>query len=688
METFPVEHPDLFDERPPIRLEDIQRLNTHVQTLELQYEATKWYIEQRAEELLTSWDDWSDEDFEKIQDLKSRLDGLEDDFFWYSDLPYDIARSFTLIQSKYYRYLSNIDLWIFWIMPPEDVLRTLSAEFTWWDRDENGLRRNFEAAQLETMDYDIFEEQVLSKYDIFSQRGKELRERLNIAINENSNDYSEIDNDINTLTWEIRDFNETIRHISFLLPRISREEQRDLFSWYSNPYTEWSPEFELYDKHERLYKITEVHGRNVYEEIHSMAFEIWDLERQNNFEEWIQWLEWINLWENAQEFFQLYRELLGTQSQSLGYGASNSMKSQALSNVGKVFEIFENSIREYGRNEYIQTVLDTEWYFYDPISRAHYPIQWEQQTSISDFSVLVDIYDWIIPQETLEQETTNYIVSESSFEWGLWSNIQFNLDNEEFRRFRPDVRGLKIWGLDSIFTRDDDRVLQANEMAHVAFSNMMWDNELHSFLWSKDISHLTGEQQIPAKNIAEIDELLSDMSSLNSLELNEENRDRIVEEILRIFAFIFALDWNNNIDSSNYDATAQVMKQVIQDILLLRWLSQEEIEWIFSISSLENTRSFIEWLEFSDEEILIIQQRYLEVWKTSLLLTMSLRDRVIIAESIMDKITPDSNLLNKFEKELVQAILQEFWYYDDIIDGIWWTNTQNAYLEYTEDRSI
>jgi hypothetical protein len=50
------------------------------------------------------------------------------------------------------------------------------------------------------MDYDIFEEQVLSKYDIFSQRGKELRERLNIAINENSNDYSEIDNDINTLT--------------------------------------------------------------------------------------------------------------------------------------------------------------------------------------------------------------------------------------------------------------------------------------------------------------------------------------------------------------------------------------------------------------------------------------------------------------------------------------------------------
>jgi hypothetical protein len=54
----------------------------------------------------------------------------------------------------------------------------------------------------------------------------------------------------------------------------------------------------------------------------------------------------------------------------------------------------------------------------------------------------------------------------------------------------------------------------------------------------------------------------------------------------------------------------------------------------------------------------------------------------------MDKITPDSNLLNKFEKELVQAILQEFWYYDDIIDGIWWTNTQNAYLEYTEDRSI
>jgi hypothetical protein len=39
---------------------------------------------------------------------------------------------------------------------------------------------------------------------------------------------------------------------------------------------------------------------------------------------------------------------------------------------------------------------------------------------------------------------------------------------------------------------------------------------------------------------------------------------------------------------------------------------------------------------------------------------MSLRDRVIIAESIMDKITPDSNLLNKFEKELVQAILQEF----------------------------
>jgi hypothetical protein len=36
------------------------------------------------------------------------------------------------------------------------------------------------------------------------------------------------------------------------------------------------------------------------------------------------------------------------------------MKSQALSNVGKVFEIFENSIREYGRNEYIQTVLDTE----------------------------------------------------------------------------------------------------------------------------------------------------------------------------------------------------------------------------------------------------------------------------------------------------------------------------------------
>jgi hypothetical protein len=41
METFPVEHPDLFDERPPIRLEDIQRLNTHVQTLELQYEATK-----------------------------------------------------------------------------------------------------------------------------------------------------------------------------------------------------------------------------------------------------------------------------------------------------------------------------------------------------------------------------------------------------------------------------------------------------------------------------------------------------------------------------------------------------------------------------------------------------------------------------------------------------------------------
>lgn len=363
------------------------------------------------------------------------------------------------------------------------------------------------------------------------------------------------------------------------------------------------------------------------------------------------------------------------------------LQSLSGTDLKRVTEFHHNRIQKLSivwKNTYITTILAEKWLLYVEYEWLHYEAEKIWENSISDFPKLEQLYRWKIAKELLDRSIPSYKFSHTPFEW--------KIDPIITKRSNPKIQlaaFAQSW-IEMTFTRTEDSVVDANEISHIAFSYLFsWYLELKKYLHFRPHGKSLYMDQLKIKNLHELNQFVSDVWALTSIENNIENKDKLLEEITRIFTYSVFIDKDSDKKGFWYESAVEFMRDNILQIMQDKGASIPEIHRISQARDVYTLSQLLrnQWLDLEDMKQ--IQHIYFKKWEEALSLVEELRDFIIEREELLKRGAVSSYNLTLDETQKAQELLAKFWYYwKDEIDWIWGQNTQAAYETYARDRRI
>lgn len=366
----------------------------------------------------------------------------------------------------------------------------------------------------------------------------------------------------------------------------------------------------------------------------------------------------------------------------VGYGTPSQIEASQ--------EITNKAIQGLGREEFKQYLKRSLNQYHVIASVApgdyrHYRVDQEAPQKLSDFPILVELFNDLISKEEMEEPRLSFQMQEKSIEELAGAN----------KKTGNPYLGFRWPGTPGIFLKTGNSSTIANELAHSAFESIFSKNpKMQSYLAKASLDHLN------SGTLRQINELVSDTASLNyDPNLSDPEVERQVrEEVRRIFSIglnytvpkerfqELARNSTFEVIRDSYFLTTGFMVDSVRDILISRGIPKAEVNERTSISQdVRNTREFYETIEasvaqidnFTTEDLELVRLRYREQAKESLWEVMSLKQEVDFGLEQILRVAGGTGV-SKEDIQLAQTFLKKFEFYNGEVDGVWGPQSKEA----------